>query len=119
VSILSTACELVEATVSRTVLRSMRAELIRRDFNPHAWPAKLLDRIGVDDDGELFTVDVTEKLALKLQAMAAHASRVVEAPSFTGLPPGVFHRLLSVEWFHLSRFVDGRFTELVAVTAGA
>lgn len=118
-SVLDTLCDLVEATVSRPVLRSMRTELMGRGLEPDTWPAQLIDRIGVDDAGELLAVDVAKELPRKLQAMAAHASQVIEAPNFMGLPPGAFHRLLSVEWFRPARVIDGRFSELVSAAPSA
>lgn len=54
----------------------------------------------------------------KLQAVAAHASQVVEAASFMGLPPGAFHRLLSVEWYRPAQIIDGRFNNLVGAGCG-
>jgi len=112
-AVADTVCDLVEATISRPVVRAMREELVSRGLEPGVWPAGLVDRVGVEDDGELLAVDVADELALKLRAMAAHASQVVEASSFMGLPPGAFHRLLGVEWFRPASVVDGRFAELV------
>ena len=112
-AVLGIPCDLVEATVSRPVLRSMRTELMGRGLAADSWPAQLIDRIGVDDAGDLLAIDVTADLPRKLQAMAAHASQVIEAASFMGLPPGAFHRLLGVEWFRPTRVIDGRFGELV------
>jgi len=108
-----TICDLMEATVSRTALRAVRAELLGRGLDPDVWPASLVERIGVKCDCGLLEVDVAPELPLKVQAVAAHASQVVEASSFMGLPPGAFHRLLGVEWFRPARVVDGRFAQLV------
>jgi LmbE family N-acetylglucosaminyl deacetylase len=113
-AVLDTLCDLVEATVSRTALRALRADLVARGLRTEAWPEDLLGRVGVEDTGDLVAVDVTEELPVKLRALAAHASQVVEAQSFMGLPPGAFHRLLGVEWFRTARVVDGRFSDLVA-----
>jgi LmbE family N-acetylglucosaminyl deacetylase len=117
-AVLGTACDLVEATIDRLTLRRLRHHLLERGLDPASWPRALVDSIGTDDSpgggAGLLGVDVTAHLPQKMAAIAAHASQVVEAPTFMGLPPGVFHRLLDVEWFHPARTVDGRFAELVA-----
>ena len=112
-AILGTSCDLLEATVSRVTLRRLRDDLIGRGLDPATWPETLVDSIGTDNGVGLLAVDVSAYLPQKLAAIAAHASQVVEASSFMGLPPGVFHRLLATEWFHPARTTDGRFVELV------
>ena len=116
-AVLGTMCDLVEATVSRATLRAVRERLIRRGLAPEMWPAPLADRVGVEATPELVTVDVSAQLPVKLRAIAAHASQVIEAPSFMGLPPGAFHHLLGVESFRQRRTVDGRFAALVGTSA--
>ncbi len=108
-----TDCDLVEATVSRPFLRRLRHDLLGRGLDPGSWPAALVDGIGTDDETELIAFDVSAQQAQKRAAIAAHASQVVEAPTFMGLPPGAFHRLLGIEWFHPTRRVDGRFTDFL------
>jgi LmbE family N-acetylglucosaminyl deacetylase len=112
-AVLGTSCDLLEATVSRVTLRRLRDDLIDRGLEPATWPETLADSIGTDNGVGLLAVDVGAHLPRKLAAIAAHASQVVEAASFMGLPPGVFHRLLATEWFHPARIVEGRFSELV------
>jgi LmbE family N-acetylglucosaminyl deacetylase len=116
-AVLATGCDLVEATVSRSRLTRLRGELLRRGLEPSSWPAAVADGIGTGADPRLFGVDVSAHQSVKRAAIAAHASQVVEAASFMGLPPGVFHRLLDVEWFVPTRTVDGRLAALLA-TAG-
>jgi LmbE family N-acetylglucosaminyl deacetylase len=113
-AVLATGCDLVEATVSRASLRELRHELLRRGLEPSSWPAVLAETIGTGADARLLGVDVSAHQSRKRAAIAAHASQVVEASSFMGLPPGVFHRLLDVEWFVPTRTVDGRFAALLA-----
>ena len=113
-AVLATGCDLVEATVSRNALRQLRQQLLRRGLEPSSWPGAVADGIGTGGDPRLLGVDVGAHQAAKRAAIAAHASQVVEASSFMGLPPGVFHRLLDVEWFLPTRTVDGRFAALLA-----
>jgi LmbE family N-acetylglucosaminyl deacetylase len=112
-AVVGTQCDLAEATVSRVTLRRLRDELLERGLDPVSWPDTLIDDIGTDNGVGLLAVKVGDHLPRKRAAMAAHASQVVEASSFMGLPPGVFHRLLGTEWFHPARTVDGRFADLV------
>ena len=118
-AVAGTGCDLLEATVSRHDLRRLRDDLLGRGLDPGSWPPALVDAIGSDDGVELIAVDVSAHLAQKMAAMAAHASQVVEAPSFMGLPPGAFHRLLGVEWFRLARTIDGRLAGLLGANAVA
>lgn len=115
-AVVGTACDLIEATVNRRHLRSLRSHLVARGLEPEIWPAELVDRIGTEDDPCLITLDVGSDLDRKLEAVAAHASQMVEAHHFMGLPPGAFHRLMATECFRPSRVLDGRFCEVV--TAG-
>jgi LmbE family N-acetylglucosaminyl deacetylase len=119
-AVLATGCDLIEATVSRVTLRRLRGHLLQRGLDPASWPPALVDGIGTDDSAHdrLVAVDVGPHLARKRAAIAAHASQVVEAPSFMGLPPGAFHRLLGTEWFRPTRTVDGRFVRLLGPSAG-
>lgn len=114
-----TPCDLIEATLSRPALRAIRDDMVARGLDPQVWPAQLVDGVGVEGDGDLLAVDVAHELPIKRQAMAAHASQVVWASSFMGLPPGAFHRVLGVEWFRLARIVDGRFYELAGAARSA
>lgn len=113
-AVLATGCDLVEATLCRATLRRLRQDLLRRGLEPSSWPDAVVDSIGTGGDPRLLGVDVYPHRGMKMAAIAAHASQVVEASSFMGLPPGVFHRLLDVEWFVPTRTVDGRFADLVA-----
>jgi LmbE family N-acetylglucosaminyl deacetylase len=112
-AVVGTECDLVEATVSRVTLRRLRDDLLERGLDPASWPEALVDGIGIDNGVGLLAVDVGTQLPRKRAAIAAHASQVVEAASFMGLPPGAFHRLLGTEWFHPARTVDGRFADLL------
>jgi len=116
-AILGTVCELVEATVSRSELRQIRDSLLRRGLDPLVWPHHHLDRIGTDDVSAMITVDVGEDLPRKLRAVAAHASQVVEAADFMGVPPGAFHRVLAKEFFLVARSLAGSFAELARAPA--
>jgi LmbE family N-acetylglucosaminyl deacetylase len=118
-AVAGTGCDLLEATFSRHDLRRLRDDLLGRGLDPRSWPPALVDAIGSDDGVELIAVDVSAHLAQKMAAMAAHASQVVEAPSFMGLPPGAFHRLLGVEWFRFARTTDGRLAGLLGANAVA
>ena len=88
-AVLGTGCDLVEATVSRPTVRRLREDLVARGLDAATWPEALVEGIGTDDD-RLIAVDVSAHLSEKLAAIAAHASQVVEAPSFMGLPPVLF-----------------------------
>jgi LmbE family N-acetylglucosaminyl deacetylase len=112
-SVTGTDCELYEATISRTVLRRLRNVLLERGLVQELWPMALAEHLGVEDGEDLVPVDVFRHLATKLAAMAAHSSQVMEAPSFMGLPAGVFHHLLDTEWFRIARPGDGRFIDMV------
>ncbi len=112
-AVVGTQCDLVEATVSRVTLRRLRDDLLERGLDPASWPEALVDAIGTDNGVGLLTVTVGHHLPRKRAAIAAHASQIVEASSFMGLPPGAFHRLLGTEWFHPARTVDGRFADLL------
>jgi LmbE family N-acetylglucosaminyl deacetylase len=112
-AVLATGCDLVEATVGRGALHRLRLDLLERGLEATSFSGALADGIGTDSDPRLVAVDVSRHLWLKRAAIAAHASQVVEASSFMGVPPGVFHRLLEVEWFLPTRTVDGRFAALL------
>ena len=115
-AVLDTTCDLVEATIDRALLRSLRADLVGRGLDPAVWPARLVEEVGTGDGRSLLTLDLHDGLDLdrKLEAVAAHASQVVEAQDFMGLPPGAFHRLMAYESFRPARLLDGRFCELVS-----
>ncbi len=110
----ATGCDLLEATLCRTTLRRLRHDLLRRGLEPSSWPGAVVDGMGTGGDPRLLGIDVSSHRERKMAAIAAHASQVMEASSFMGLPPGVFHRLLDIEWFVPTRTVDGRFEDLVA-----
>jgi LmbE family N-acetylglucosaminyl deacetylase len=112
-SVTGTDCELYEATISRAVLRRLRNVLMERGLVQELWPMALAEHLGVEDGANLVTVDVFRHLATKLAAVAAHSSQVMEAPSFMGLPAGVFHHLLDTEWFRVARPGAGRFVDMV------
>ena len=109
-----TDCELYEATVSRHELRRLRRELVDRGLLGARWPSGLSDRLGVEDGPDLVGVDVTRHLPVKVAAVSAHSSQVMEADSFMGLPAGAFHHLFATEWFRVARAGDGRFLDMVA-----
>jgi len=117
-AVVGTECDLYEATICRRTLRRLRDTLVARGLQESSWPQDLTDSIGTDERGVLVTLDVSPHIRKKRAAIAAHASQVVEASSFMGLPPGAFHRLLETEWFIPVRSVDGRMARLLA-TAGS
>jgi LmbE family N-acetylglucosaminyl deacetylase len=112
-SVAGTDCELYEATISRAVLRRLRNVLMERGLVQELWPMALAEHLGVEDGADLVSVDVFRHLGTKLAAVAAHSSQVMEAPSFMGLPAGVFHHLLDTEWFRIARPGTGRFLDMV------
>ncbi len=112
-SVAGTDCELYEATISRAVLRRLRNVLMERGLVQELWPMALAEHLGVEDGADLVSVDVFRHLGTKLAAVAAHSSQVMEAPSFMGLPAGVFHHLLDTEWFRIARPGAGRFLDMV------
>jgi LmbE family N-acetylglucosaminyl deacetylase len=112
-SVEGTDCGLVEATISRSRLRSLRRELIGRGLVSDLWPLALVEQFGVEDAPALVEVDVSAHLPTKLTAVAAHSSQVVEAATFMGLPAGAFHHLLGTEWYRIARVGDGRFLDLL------
>ncbi len=119
-AVAGTDCELYEATVSRPELRRLRRELVGRGLLGARWPPGLSERLGVEGGPDLVGVDVRRHLPLKLAAVSAHSSQVMEADSFMGLPAGAFHHLFATEWFRVARAGRGRFLNLVApdVVAG-
>ena len=112
-SVESTECELVEATINRAGLRNLRHELLARGLVSTLWPPALAEQLGIEHGPGLVSVDVSAHLATKLAAVAAHSSQVIEASTFMGLPAGVFHHLLGTEWFRIARSGRGRFIDLV------
>jgi LmbE family N-acetylglucosaminyl deacetylase len=101
-------CEHYQSTVGRSALRQLRADLVGRGLIVDLWPPLLAERLGVEDGPTLVGVDVSEQLDLKLVAMAAHSSQLLEATTFMGLPAGAFHHLLGTEWFRVARRGSGR-----------
>ncbi len=112
-SVAGTACELYEATLDRGELRRMRSDLVGRGMDGSLWTSALTEQIGIDDGPDLVRVDVARHLPVKLAAVAAHSSQVLEAASFMGLPAGAFHHLFGTEWFRVARRGSGRFLDLV------
>jgi LmbE family N-acetylglucosaminyl deacetylase len=112
-SVVGTDCELYEATVSRSELRRLRRDLVDRGLLDASWPSGLSERLGVEVGPDLVGVDVTRHLPVKLAAVSAHSSQVMEADSFMGLPAGAFHHLFATEWFRVARAGRGRFLEMV------
>jgi len=118
-SVAGTACELVEATLDRDALRQVRAQLVGRGLVSELWPATLTDQLGLERGPSVAAVDVREQREPKMAAISAHASQVVEASTFMGLPAGAFHHLLTSEWFHIARPGRGRFLEMLHRTGPA
>jgi LmbE family N-acetylglucosaminyl deacetylase len=112
-SIVGTACELVEATLDRDALRQVRAQLVGRGLVSGLWPSSLTDQLGLEHGPTVAAVDVRGQRGRKMAAISAHASQVVEASTFMGLPAGAFHHLLTTEWFYVARPGRGRFLELL------
>ena len=106
-------CALVEATMSRTRLRTLRNDLLGRGLESDLLPLALVEQLGVEDGPDLIAADVSPYLGTKLAAVAAHSSQVVEASTFMGLPAGAFHHLLGTEWFRVALPGDGRFVDLI------
>ncbi len=99
--------------MDRGHLRRLRESLVSRGLDPEVWPEAQVDHVGVEDDPSLVTLAVGDDLGRKLEAVAAHASQVIEAQDFMGLPPGAFHRVIAYESFRPARVLDGRFCELL------
>ena len=99
---LSFAGALYEATINRVELAVLRERWLGRGMPEAAWPAGLADTLGMDHPG-LVRMEVDRHFARKQSAITAHGSQVVEADSFMGLPPGVFHQLLATEWYYRVR----------------
>jgi len=112
--VVGTDCELYEATVGRHELRRLRRDLVGRGLLGARWPSGLSERLGVEDGPDLVGVDVTRHLTVKLAAVSAHSSQVMEADSFMGLPAGAFHHLFATEWFRVARAGHGRFLDMVS-----
>lgn len=112
-SVIGTDCELYEATVSRAELRRLRRGLVERGLHQDRWPSQLIEQLGVEETADVIPVDVSRHLAAKLAAVAAHSSQMMEAPTFMGLPAGVFHHLFATEWFRVARPGGGRFVQMV------
>ena len=118
-SVEETSCELYESTLARSALRQLRQELVGRGLIAELWPAQLVERLGVEDGPSVVSVDlVTGLLDDKLAAVAAHSSQLLEgAPTFMGLPAGVFHHLLGTEWFRIVRRRRGQFLHMLHSTS--
>jgi len=116
-ALLGTVCELVEATVPRSVLAATREELLGLGLDPAVWPPEQLERIGGGRDGEVLTLELGPDLPQKMRAIASHASQVVEAPEFMGVPPGAFRRVLAKEHYVPVRTLDDRLGELLSACA--
>ncbi len=112
-SIEGLSCEHYEATLARSALRRLRSEQLGRGLIADLWPSSLSERLGVEDGPDLVAVDVAQDLDDKLAAVAHHSSQLLEASSFMGLPPGVFHHLLGTEWFRVARRGEGSFLRMV------
>jgi LmbE family N-acetylglucosaminyl deacetylase len=106
-------CEHYQSTVGRSALRQLRTELVGRGLIADLWPSSLAERLGVEDGPTLVGIDVADQLDLKLVAMAAHSSQLLEATTFMGLPAGAFHHLLGTEWFRVARRGSGRFLAML------
>ena len=118
-SVAGTGCALLEATLDRSALRQLRSRLVTRGLVDGLWPTSLVEQLGVEPGPDLVPVDVSAQLERKLCAVAAHSSQVMDADSFMGLPPGVFHHLLGTEWFRVARPGDGRLLTQLQGTRGA
>jgi LmbE family N-acetylglucosaminyl deacetylase len=118
-AVAGTRCDVYEATINRTALARLRTRLLALGLAPALWPEELSLCMGLEESAGLVGLDVSSVLRRKLAAIAEHASQTLEAPTFMGLPPGVFHHLLATEWYRPARVVDGRFLEMLRVGAGA
>lgn len=114
-SVEGTSCELYESTLDRSALRQLRTELLDRGLAPDKWPAALAESLGVESGPGLVSVDVSRQFDSKMAAVAAHSSQVIQATTFMGLPAGVFHHLLSTEWFRVGQRGRGRFLHMLGV----
>jgi LmbE family N-acetylglucosaminyl deacetylase len=112
-SVVGTDCELYEATISRAELRRLRGVMVERGLLQGVWPLALTEQLGVEEGPDVVAVDVSEHLTAKLSAVSAHASQVLAAPTFMGLPPGAFHHLLGTEWFRVVRPGSARFLHVI------
>jgi LmbE family N-acetylglucosaminyl deacetylase len=118
-SIVGISCELVEATLDRGALRRLRAQLVERGLVSGLWPMSLTDQLGLEHGPTVAAVDVRGQRGPKMAAISTHASQVVEASTFMGLPAGAFHHLLTTEWFHVARPGRGRFLDMLQQATGA
>ena len=110
---IDTTASLWEATIDRSELGALREQWLLRGMPDEAWPASTSAAMGMDHPG-LVRLDVSAEMETKHAAIVAHDSQVLEADSFMGLPPGVFHQLLVTEWYHLVQETDDAY-ELAAI----
>jgi LmbE family N-acetylglucosaminyl deacetylase len=118
-SVAGTSCALIESTLDRGELRRLRAALVARGLDPGVWPVPLTEQLGLDLGHDLVAVDVRHQWAVKMQAVAAHSSQVVEASSFMGLPPGAFHQIMATEWFRTVGAPSTEFLDMLERTDAA
>ncbi|CAN5703096.1 PIG-L family deacetylase [soil metagenome] len=57
--------------------------------------------LGVPEEVITHAVDVSDYLALKRSAMAAHASQISETSMFLAMPPDLFGEVFGTEWYTL------------------
>jgi len=107
------ACEHYEATLARSALRQLRRHLLGRGLVADLWPSSLAEHLGVEDGPDLVAIDVTGELDDKLAAVATHSSQLLEATTFMGLPPGVFHHFFGTEWFRVARRGGGTLLQVL------
>jgi LmbE family N-acetylglucosaminyl deacetylase len=93
-----------EATVNRDEFRRLMAqatELGLPDVGDLTDMEILGDQIGLPEELLTTAIDVSAQLELKRQAMAAHASQIVENSFFLALSPVAFAAAFGTEWYRL------------------
>ncbi len=86
-----------EATANRDHLQRLMAEMPRDPNDPEA-PADV-DTLGVTEDQITTTVDVSDFVEQKRDAMIAHASQIPADSFFLTLPLDAFRQAFGQEWF--------------------
>ena len=86
------------ATVSADHFRELAARTRAQDPSIEMPDPEELN-LGIPDARITTRVDVTPFLAVKRASMAAHASQIAEEAFFLAMPPDVFARTFSTEWY--------------------
>ncbi len=87
-----------EGTMNRTQIQRLARQAAQLGV-AETRPNVDLDSFGTPEELITTTVDVRDYLALKRQAMAAHASQIAESSFFLAMPPEAFALVWGYEWF--------------------